>query len=92
MTADGANAKLARSPPAGGAWGLTSNCHKFGINLELGQPARFGWTANQEIDCITSDTAIGLGVGAHGAGYRCLSTECSAGNVDEGGNGLLWGR
>ena len=55
-------------------------------------PARFGWSANQEFDCLTNDTAIGLGINSHGAGYQCGSTECSAGPVDAGGLGLLWGR
>jgi hypothetical protein len=49
-------------------------------------------------DCATpgdedgNGAAIGLGINGRGAGYRCGSTECSAGNVDAGGVGLLWGR
>ncbi len=61
--------------------------------------ARFGFTANQENNCNSNDTAIGLGLGPKGhddnndkkgAGYICKSTQCSKGNVNEKGNGYLW--
>jgi Fibrinogen beta and gamma chains, C-terminal globular domain len=77
-------------------WSTQPNCHLFGVNLLYNPPytgARFGWSANQENDCLTNDTAIGLGLSTgRGAGYVCGSTECSAGIVDAGGTGLLWGR
>jgi len=73
-------------------WSAQPNCHVFGVNLPFSTPSRFGWSANQENDCLTNDTGIGLGLSGRGAGYRCGSTLCSAGNVDAGGDGLLWGR
>jgi hypothetical protein len=73
-------------------WSTQPNCHTFGVNIPYSTTARFGWSANQENDCLTNDTGIGLGINQRGAGYRCLSTECSAGNVDIGGDGLLWAR
>lgn len=77
----------------GGAnWSAQPNCQQFGTNFTYGLSVRFGWTANQENNCLSNDTVIGLGVGGYGAGYRCTSTECSAGNVDAGGVGLLWGK
>ena len=73
-------------------WSAQPNCHTFGINIPYPSRARFGWSANQENDCLTNDTAIGLGINGRGAGYLCGSTLCSAGNVDAAGTGLLWGR
>jgi len=79
-------------------WSTQPNCHTFGVNTPFNfARARFGWSANQENDCTSNDTAIGLGlmvqgVNLRGAGYECLSTLCSSGNVNIGGNGLLWGR
>jgi hypothetical protein len=74
-------------------WSTQPNCHMFGVNLPLITPARLGWSANQENDCLTNDTASGLGLNGRGAGYRCESTLCSNGNIDAGGDGdgLLWG-
>jgi hypothetical protein len=81
-------------------WSTQPNCQHFGINTPYQyNPARFGYTANQEGDCNSNDTAIGLGISnnpdtapqyRHGAGYLCLSSQCSKGNVNEGGHGLLW--
>lgn len=84
----------------GGSWSTQPNCQSFGVNTPYAyQRARFGWTANQEADCSSNDTAIGLGIGAtnttgqdRGAGYACLSTLCSQGMVDKGGSGFLWVR
>ncbi len=77
----------------GANWSTQPNCQRFGTNLTDGfSTVRFGWSANQEDDCLTNDTGIGLGVGGYGAGYRCTSSECSAGNVDVGGVGFLWGK
>jgi hypothetical protein len=73
-------------------WSAQPNCHVFGVNIPYSTRARFGWSANQENDCVSNDTGIGLGVNSHGAGYICGSTLCSAGNVNADGNGLLWGR
>lgn len=74
-------------------WSAQPNCHTFGINIPYSTRARFGWSANQENDCLSNDTAIGLGLSVvRGAGYRCGSTLCSAGNVDAAGAGRLWGR
>ena len=79
---------------SGAKWSVQPFCQSFGINTPYQyQQARFGWTANQENDCSSNDTALGLGLGQtskHGAGYTCLSTGCSQGGVDSGGNGLLW--
>lgn len=49
------------------------------------------WSGNQENACVTNDTGIDLGINARGAGYHCGSSQCSAGNVDADGVGLLWG-
>ncbi len=84
----------------GANWSVQPNCQTFGVNTPYAyQRTRFGWTANQEADCNTNDTAIGLGLGAtnttaqdRGAGYACLSTNCSQGNVNTGGSGFLWVR
>jgi hypothetical protein len=77
----------------GGAnWSAQPNCQTFGINLPYTGTARFGWSANQEDNCLSNDTAIGLGINGRGAGYLCASSLCSAGMVDAPGNGLLWGR
>jgi hypothetical protein len=74
-------------------WSTQPNCHTFGVNIPYSTSARFGWSANQENDCLTNDTAIGLGLSTQrGAGYRCGATECSAGNVDAAGDGLLWAK
>jgi len=86
-------------------WSTQPNCHIYGINTDQGYGrTRFGWSANQEPDCATNDTAIGLGLENVsrpflGAGYQCLSSLCSCrapGCVDATvslpGSGLLWGR
>ena len=83
-------------------WSTQPNCKHYGINTPYNyQQSRFGYTANQEGDCSSNDTAIGLGLGPQGtsgdsskkgAGYLCLSSNCSKGNVNEGGNGFLWVR
>lgn len=82
----------------GGAnWSTQPNCQSYGVNIAYagnarGIHVRFGWTANQEANCDSNDTIIGLGAGARGAGYACTSSNCSAGNVSVGGIGRLWGR
>ena len=82
----------------GPGWSTQPNCKIFGVNTPFPYArTRFGWSANQEDNCETNDTAIGFGLlnnggDLRGAGYECLATLCSAGNVDGGGDGLLWGR
>jgi len=93
---------------SGPSWLAQPFCHKFGINTpDPFARARFGWTANQEMDCGSNDTAIGLGLVTqrtdvrltpYGAGYVCLAGGCMEGDaatertMDAGGNGFLWGR
>jgi Fibrinogen beta and gamma chains, C-terminal globular domain len=74
-------------------WSAQANCHTFGVNIPYPNGPRFGWSANQENDCLSNDTAIGLGLPTgRGAGYRCPYTDCSGGLVDAGGAGLLWAK
>ncbi len=84
------------------SWSTQPNCQVFGINTPYQyRRARFGWTANQENDCNSNDTAIGFGLGPlnHGAtnedwssGELCLSSNCTNGNQNRGFPGLLWAR
>ena len=83
------------------SWSTQPNCRYFGLNTpHCNQRVRFGFTANQEDNCRSNDTAIGIGLGSHcgqrtpgrGAGQMCLSSECSNGQVNEGFVALLWGR
>lgn len=85
--------------PIGAPWSMQPNCQTFGVNTEYPYAhTRFGWTANQEPNCETNDTAIGLGLSytytglLRGAGYICLSSECNFGTADAAGHGLLWGQ
>ena len=89
----------AGAPPVNaGKWSFQPNCQFFGTNTPYNyERTRFGWTANQENDCSSNDTAIGFGLNStggygpdRGAGYGCLSSNCSQGGVDSGGTGLLW--
>ncbi len=83
-------------------WSTQPNCKHFGINTPYSyQAARFGYTANQEGNCSSNDTSIGLGLGPKGtsgsstekgAGYHCISSNCNKGNINTGGNGFLWVR
>jgi hypothetical protein len=88
--------------PTHPSWSVQPHCQEFGFNtahVSFAQ-TRFGWTANQEDNCDSNDTAIGLGlretavspIVEHGAGFMCFSSECSQGNVDLGADGRLWGR
>ena len=78
-------------------WSTQPNCQTFGVNTPYGfAKARFGWSANENNDCESNDTAIGLGLANRdglrfGAGYICLY-ECSPNPVGSGGNGLLWAK
>ena len=78
-------------------WSVQPNCQYYGVNDAFNfNKVRFGWTANQEGNCDSNDTSIGLGLTDtnggfdYGAGYVCASTECSNNNVDSTGSGLLW--
>ena len=84
-------------------WSWQPNCHYFGINTPYCyQRARFGFTANQEGDCNSNDTAIGFGLArtcgadaasSKGSGNLCLSSGCSQGpTINVGFMGLLYGR
>jgi len=81
-------------------WSTQPNCQWFGINSPYQyQRTRFGFTANQENNCSSNDTAVGFGVGpyntsgsSYGAGTLCTSTLCDDGNTDSGFPGLLWAR
>jgi hypothetical protein len=79
-------------------WSTQPNCQIFGVNTSFAHTrTRFGWSANDQNDCSSNDTAIGLGLmndGFHqrGAGYECLDPSCSPESVDTAGHGLLWGR
>jgi hypothetical protein len=80
-------------------WATQPNCQIFGVDTDKGFGlTRFGWSANQEDDCTSNDTAIGFGlqnnaVASRGAGYECLAGGCVPDIiVNQPGNGLLWGR
>lgn len=79
-------------------WSTQPNCQVFGVNIPYAHTrTRFGWSANEQDDCTSNDTAIGLGLmndstDERGAGYECQAPECSPTRVDAAGNGLLWGR
>jgi hypothetical protein len=81
-------------------WSTQPNCKTFGVNTPYKfARARFGWSANEQEDCDSNDSTIGLGlmnneVDPRGAGYECLVLPCSAGtgSVNTGGNGLLWAK
>jgi len=80
-------------------WSTQPYCQIFGVNTPFDYArTRFGWSANEQNDCSSNDTAIGLGLidnasgNLHGAGYECLAGLCSAGTVDVGGIGLLWAK
>ena len=100
----GGNSVVSGHPGFGSSakWSTQPNCKHFGINTPYNyQQSRFGYTANQEGNCSSNDTAIGLGLGPQGttgesskrgAGYLCLSSNCNKGNVNDGGDGLLWVR
>jgi ficolin len=80
--------------PAKKPWSTQPNCQHLRINnKDRHYKIRFGYTANQENDCRSNDTAIGFGVfNRFGAGYVCRSTQCSLGNVEQGTFGTLWVR
>lgn len=60
--------------------GAQNNCNKIGFNLtnSVGSyhnyavdSIRLGIGMNQENDCNTCDSGIGIGIGAYGAGHQC---------------------
>lgn len=83
-----------------GQWSVQPNCRTFGINTpHCFKQARFGFSANQEEDCETNDSAAGLGLGqcnndstAMGAGNFCGASGCSEGQTETAFPALLWAR
>jgi hypothetical protein len=82
-------------------WSTQPNCQIFGVNTYFSfARTRFGWSANEQSDCSSNDTAIGLGlkdedakgVFQRGAGYICVENQCSPNLVNSGGDGLLWAK
>jgi hypothetical protein len=84
-------------------WSTQPNCQTFGVNTPYDWArTRFGWSANEQNFCGSNDTAIGLGLSVsspvlgtteqRGAGYYCVSEQCSHGFAATGGNGLLWAK
>jgi Fibrinogen beta and gamma chains, C-terminal globular domain len=79
-------------------WSTQPNCQTFGVNTPYNWArARFGWSANEQNDCNSNDTAIGLGLKSEGgllfgAGYICVQNQCSPKRTDSGGHGLLWAK
>ena len=84
-------------------WSHQYNCAFFGINSTFsGLRVRFGFSANQEYNCNSNDTAIGLGLGYpntyyhqynYGSGQVCAWNGCSLSDfIDEGFPALLFGR
>lgn len=82
------------------SWSTQAYCRIFGVNTPFHHTrTRFGWSANEQDNCTSNDTAIGLGLMSdegdyfqRGAGYECLGPACTPRMVYSGGNGLLWGR
>jgi hypothetical protein len=82
-------------------WSYQTNCRYFGINTPHSSRARFGFSANQENNCSSNDTAIGFGLGStwsntnrnYSSGQLCTWNGCSNGDyLYDGFSGLLWGR
>ncbi len=79
-------------------WSAQPSCHTFGVNTPYNYArARFGWSANEQADCDSNDTALGLGLmdndtDLRGAGYECYHDLCTPVLIDTGGNGLLWAK
>jgi len=81
------------------SWSTQANCRIFGVNTPFPHTRiRFGWSANEQEDCTSNDTAIGLGLMSddgqyqRGAGYACVGPGCVPRVVYSGGDGLLWGK
>ena len=82
---------------SGSNWSTQPHCQHFGINTPwhtMYGYVRFGYTANNENNCDSNDTAIGLGIPQGGAGFHCgaSGSGCSKGEVHAGAQGLLWVR
>lgn len=91
-----------------GAFFLQPNCRKFQTNRSADYlQIRFGFTANNESDCNTNDTAIGFGSGytagsvperQRGGAMIWLACPCQnrdgGASTDQanGANGWMWGR
>jgi hypothetical protein len=82
----------------GAYWSTQPNCKQYGLNNLVGYgKIRFGYSANNENDCVTNDTYIGFGISLSlyhdievGSSYLCLDPHCSKGQVRAGANGSLW--
>jgi hypothetical protein len=84
-------------------WSYQYNCNFFGFNSTYGGlRVRFGFSANQENNCNSNDTAIGFGLGYpntpnnitnYNSGEICAWEQCSLSDYTyEGVPGFLWGR
>ena len=84
-------------------WFYQNNCQLFGVNTSnLAAKARFGFSANNEGNCNSNDTAIGFGLGYNtpyigvnfSSGNYCnYGSECgSIVNNPATFEGFLWGR
>ncbi|MEC7986570.1 MAG: MopE-related protein [Myxococcota bacterium] len=82
-------------------WNYQSNCPYFGINTPFAIRARFGFSANQENNCNSNDTAVGFGLEptwsdpdkSLSSGHMCTWTGCSQSNYSWSGfPGILWAR
>ncbi len=76
---------------------LQPNCNMEGINVTPSggsRKARIGFSANQENDCNTNDSVIGIWLtdAAYTTGNKCGSTLCSAWVVDTSSIGYLYVR
>jgi hypothetical protein len=95
--------KTAGFPMAGTSayWYEEPNCRYYGLDLHLSEDppysngsagrVRFGWTANDENDCSSNDTAIGLGLHQSYNGVDRGAGFCTSGpdeNITT--NGYLW--
>ncbi len=86
----------------GANWSVQANCQSFGVNMFYtpttntnASRVRMGYSGNNENDCLTNDTAIGLGVtygytpSAHGAGFITFAGG-DKGDRNVGIDGRLW--
>ena len=83
-------------------WAYQNRCKLFGVNTNNGGArARFGFSANNESNCNSNDTAIGFGLGYNssytGANYSSgnycnYGSSCNSINSPLTFEGFLWGR
>lgn len=83
-------------------WSVQANCQSYGVNMAYtpvtnpsASKVRMGYSGNNENDCNTNDTAIGLGITygyqglSHGAGFLTFAGG-NKGDRNVGADGLLW--